>query len=77
MARSHLAWTILALGLTDSALPLLKPICHLFAVSLSSGSIPSQWCTHWITPIYKSGDKPLVSNCQPINCAYSQRYLKE
>ena len=33
-------------------LPLLKTICHLFAVSLSSGSIPSQWCTHWITPTY-------------------------
>ena len=28
------------------ALPLLKPICHLFTVSLSSGSIPSQWRTH-------------------------------
>ena len=49
------------------ALPLLKPICHLFVVSLSSGSIPSQWCTHWITPIYKSGDKSLVSNYQPIS----------
>ena len=49
------------------ALPLLKPICHLFAVSLSSGSIPSQWCTHWITPIYKSGDKSLVSNYRPIS----------
>ena len=44
------------------ALSLLQPICHLFAVSLSAGSIPSQWCTHWITPIYKSGDKSLVSN---------------
>ena len=28
------------------ALSLLKPICHLFAVSLSSGNIPSQWRTH-------------------------------
>ena len=41
---------------------LLKPICHLFAVSLSSDNIPSLWCTHWITPIYKSGYKSLVSN---------------
>ena len=49
------------------ALSLLKPICHLFAVSLSSGNIPSQWRTHWITPIYKSGDKSLVSNYRPIS----------
>ena len=49
------------------ALPLLKPNCHLFAVSLSSGSIPFQWCTHWITPICKSGDKALVSNYRPIS----------
>ena len=48
-------------------LSLLKPICHLFAVSLSSGNIPSQWRTHWITPIYKSGDKSLVSNYRPIS----------
>ena len=49
------------------ALSLLKPICHLFAVSQSSGNIPSQWCTHWITPIYKSGDKSFVSNYQSIS----------
>ena len=49
------------------ALSLLKPICHLFAVSLSSGNIPSQWRTHWITPIYKCGDKSLVNNYRPIS----------
>ena len=57
------------------ALPLLKTICHLFAVSPSSGSIPSQWCTHWITPIYKSVYKFLVSNYH--YCVYSRRYLKQ
>ena len=31
---------------THCALPLLKTIRHLFAVSLSSGSILSQWYTH-------------------------------
>jgi len=46
---------------------LLKPICHLFTVSLSTGSIPTQWRTHCVTPIYKSGDKSLVSNYQPIS----------
>ena len=49
------------------AFTLLKPICHLFAISLSSGSIPFQWCIHWITAIYKSDDKSLISNYRPIS----------
>jgi len=40
---------------------LLKLICYLFTVSLSTGSISTQWHTHCVTPIYKSGDKSLVS----------------
>ena len=49
------------------ALSLLKPICHLFTVSLSTGNIPIQWRTHCVTPIYKSGDKSSVSNYRPIS----------
>ena len=49
------------------ALSLLKPICHLFSVSLSTGSIPAQWRTHCVVPIYKSGDKSFVSNYQPVS----------
>jgi len=49
------------------ASPLLKPICHLFTVSLSTSSIPTQWRTHCVTPIYKSGDKSLVSNYRHIS----------
>ena len=49
------------------ALPLLKPICDLFTISLTTSSIPTQWCTHCVTPVYKSGDKSLVSNYQPIS----------
>ena len=49
------------------ALPLLKPICHLFSVSLSTSDIPTEWRTHCVVPIYKSGDKSLVSNYRPIS----------
>ena len=49
------------------ALPLLKPICHLFTASLTTSSIPTQWRTHCITPVHKSGDKSLVRNYRPIS----------
>jgi len=52
---------------------LLKPICHLFTVSLSTSSIPTQWHTHCVTPIYKSGDKSLVTTDLSHYCAF---YLK-
>jgi len=47
---------------------LLKPICHLFTASLSTGGVPTQWHAHCcVTSIYKYGDKSLVSNYQPIS----------
>ena len=49
------------------ALPLLKPICHLFTISLQTGSIPTQWRTHCITPIHKSSNKSFVNNYRPIS----------
>ena len=40
---------------------LLKPICHLFTASLSTGGVPTQWHAHCcVTSIYKYGDKSLV-----------------
>ena len=49
------------------ASPLLIPICHLFISSITSGKIPSQWCTHCIVPVHKSGDRTLVNNYRPIS----------
>ena len=49
------------------ASPLLMPIYHLFISSISTGRIPSQWCTHCIIPIHKSGDKTQVTNYRPIS----------
>ena len=46
---------------------LLIPICHLFISSITSGKISSQWCTHCIVPVHKSGDRTLVSNYRLIS----------
>ncbi|KAL4152733.1 hypothetical protein QTP88_000566 [Uroleucon formosanum] len=45
---------------------LTVPLCILFNRSLILGSIPSQWKTSFITPIYKSGNKSLIANYRPI-----------
>ena len=52
---------------------LCDPIHHLFTVSLSNGLIPSEWHTHLITPIFKSGDKSLIIN---YVCSSVRTYLK-
>ena len=49
------------------AAPLLQVICHLFSTSLQNNSIPQEWRTHCVIPIYKAGDKSSVSNYQPIS----------
>ena len=53
--------------LRHCASSLLMPVCHLFKSSISTGRIPSQWCTHCIIPIHKCGDKTLVTNYRPIS----------
>lgn len=42
------------------------PICKIFNRSLTIGFFPSQWKNSFVTPIYKSGDKNLVTNYRPI-----------
>ena len=39
------------------AAPLTKPLHHLFCHCISNHDLPSEWRTHCITPIFKSGDK--------------------
>ena len=48
-------------------LSLLQIICHLFFTSLSSSTIPNDWRTHCVVPVYKSGDKSSVCNYRPIS----------
>ena len=41
---------------------------HLYIIySLNNGTIPIEWKTHKIAPIYKSGDKISVKNYHPIS----------
>ena len=53
--------------LRECATPLTPPITALFNYCLSSASIPNEWKSHKITPIFKSGDRSLVSNYRPIS----------
>ena len=46
---------------------LFQPLCHLFNLSLASSVIPNEWKTHKIIPIFKSGDRSLISNYRPIS----------
>ena len=50
-----------------SALPLSSPICHLFQQCFVQSYLPQEWRTHCVVPIYKSGDKTLVSNYRPVS----------
>ena len=57
-----------------SALPLSGPICHLFQQCFVQSYLPQEWRTHCVVPIYKSGDKTLVSNYCPVSllCSISK-----
>ena len=41
--------------LKQTAAEITPMLTHLFQQSLSTGDIPSQWKTAYVTPIYKSG----------------------
>jgi len=47
--------------------PLLQVICHLFHISLICSTIPQDWRTHCVIPVYKSGNKSSVCNYRPIS----------
>ena len=46
---------------------LTTPIHHLFTLSLRSQSLPQDWRTHCIVPVFKSGDHSSVTNYRPIS----------
>ena len=56
---------------------LCSPIHHLFDVSLSSSQLPTEWCTHLITPVFKAGDRSLVKNNRPISLLCSTSKVLE
>ena len=46
---------------------LSKPLLHLFVKSLEHCIIPADWLIHIIVPIFKSGEKNLITNYRPIS----------
>ena len=46
------------------------PIQYLFTLSLRTQSLPQEWHTHCIVPVFKSGDNSLVKNYRPISLLY-------
>ena len=46
---------------------LVQPLCHLFNLSLSTSVIATEWKIHRIIPIFKLGNRSLISNYHPIS----------
>ncbi|KAI8516468.1 hypothetical protein Bbelb_050490 [Branchiostoma belcheri] len=53
--------------LKDSAPIIVKPLAHIFNLSISSGEVPDDWKLAKVSPIYKSGNKDSVSNYRPVS----------
>ena len=46
---------------------LASPLTKLFQLSLSTGTLPNDWVTANIVPVFKKGDKHFSSNYRPIS----------
>ena len=53
--------------LRNTAFSVSSSLHKLFNLSLSTGHFPTDWKSSNITPVYKLGDKSLVSNNRPIS----------
>jgi len=47
--------------------PLVNPLKLIFNASLNQSKIPDNWKVAAVVPIYKKGDKALVSNYRPVS----------
>ena len=47
---------------------------HAFCTSLLTSHLPSEWCFHCITPIFKSGERTSISSYRPVSlrCSVSK-----
>ncbi|KAI8497346.1 hypothetical protein Bbelb_246520 [Branchiostoma belcheri] len=53
--------------LKDAAPVIVKPLTHIFNLSLSTGEVPAEWKEAQISPIHKSGTKTNVANYRPVS----------
>ena len=53
--------------LKELAIPLSKPLCSLFNISLAKGIFPGVWKHANVTPLYKKDDHSLVCSYRPIS----------
>ena len=60
--------------LKHAATALVDPIHYLFNLCISQSYLPSEWRSHLITPIPKSGDRSNIENYRPISllCSISK-----
>jgi len=45
---------------------LCQPIRYLFQLTITNCYLPTEWRTHCVIPIFKSGDRAAISNYHPI-----------
>ena len=53
--------------LKESADSICTSLAHLFQMSLDSGTLPSDWTSANVVPVFKHNDKHQPSNYQPIS----------
>ena len=53
--------------LRNTAYSISSTLCKLFNYSLSTGCYPAEWKCSNVTPVFKSGNKSMVSNYRPIS----------
>ena len=53
--------------LIEASDELVKPLVMMFKKSLRTGVVPQDWRSANVTPVFKSGNKKLVSNYRPIS----------
>ena len=49
------------------SMSLCRPLSIIFKLCYNTGIIPSEWKSANIVPIYKQGDKAVISNYRPIS----------
>ena len=44
-----------------------EPLTYVLNLSINSGIVPAQMKLAGVVPLYKSGDKSVLSNCRPVS----------